>query len=144
MFSVIVDMEHGCMETAISGFWTLETLRDFRRAVTEAGERIERATGQPAVSLCGYTNASIQSQEVIAAFADMMDNPIVRSRRVAMYTSGVMAKMQAQRATRHRPEIRFFSDVDEARAWLRTEPDAIPRSDPTDGASLARSASIGR
>lgn len=128
------------METAISGFWTVKTIADFRRAVTEAGERIERVTGRPPVSLCDYTNASIQSQEVIAAFAEMMDNPIVRSRRVAMYTSGVMARMQAQRATRHRPEIRFFSDLDEARAWLRAEGNGVDRSDLAVGASLAGSA----
>lgn len=129
MFSVVVDMERGCFETAINGFWTLDTLADFRRAVTDAGMRIQRETGALPVSLCDYTNASIQSQEVIAAFTEMMNNPIVRSRRVAMFTSSVMAKMQAQRATRDRAEIRFFTDRDEARAWLFAEvepaPDAI-------------------
>lgn len=128
MFSVVVDMEHGCFETAIHGFWTLETIDDFRRAVTEAGARIERVTGRPPVSLCDYTNASIQSQEVIAAFAKMVEHPIVRSRRVAMYTGGVMAKMQAQRATRDRSEFRFFSDLNEARAWLYADDDAADRA----------------
>lgn len=118
MFSVIVDLEHGCFETALSGFWTLETVAAFGKAVTQAGQRIQQVTGRPPVSLCDYTGAMIQSQEVINALTTMMENPVVRSRRVAMYTGGVMARMQAVRATRNRHEFRFFTEKDEARAWL--------------------------
>lgn len=121
MFSVTVDLERGCFETAILGFWTLDTVADFHRAVTEAGQRIQQATGRPPVSLCDYTGSMIQSQEVINAVTRMMENPVIRSRRVAMYTGGVMARMQAVRATRSRPEFQFFTNKDEARAWLFAE-----------------------
>ena len=120
MFNVTVDIERGCFESTIFGFWTLETISDFHRAVTEAGRRIQ-ATGRAPISLCDYTGAMTQSQEVIAALTKIMENPIVRSRRVAMYTGDVMPRMQAVRATRNRPEFRFFTDKDEARAWLIAE-----------------------
>lgn len=124
MFNVTVDLERGYFETEIHGFWSLDTLTEFGLAVAEAATRV-RATGRTPVSLCDYTGAAIQSQEVIAAFTQMMENPVVRSRRVAMYTGGVLAKMQAVRATRDRPEFRFFTDKDEARAWLFAAEDAV-------------------
>lgn len=123
MFNVTVDLERGCFETEIFGFWTLDTVADFGREVAEAAIRISR-TGRVPVSLCDYTGAAIQSQAVIAALTTMIQNPVVRSRRVAMYTGGVMAKMQAVRATRDRSEFRFFTDKDEARAWLFAAEDA--------------------
>ncbi len=117
MYQVKVDLARGMFETAISGFWTLADVEAFGREANAAAARIA-ATGRAPVSLCDYTNAAIQSQEVIAAFQRMMDNPTTRSRRVAMYTSGVMARMQATRATANREEVRFFTDRREAERWL--------------------------
>jgi hypothetical protein len=56
MFNVTVDIERGCFESTIFGFWTLDTISDFHRAVTEAGRRIQ-ATGRAPISLCDYTGA---------------------------------------------------------------------------------------
>ncbi len=94
-------------------------------SVLADAKRIEQATGRPPVGLCDYTGAMIQSQEVINALTRLMETPVVRSRRVAMYTSYVMPKMQAERATRNRPEFRFFTDKDEAREWLFADQDAM-------------------
>lgn len=124
MFDVTVDLDRGCFQSTIHGFWSLDTVDAFHRAVTDAGMRIQ-ATGRAPISLCDYTGAMIQSQEVINALTTMMENPLVRCRRVAMYTSGVMPKMQAARATRTRPEIRFFTDLNDARAWLFAAEDAV-------------------
>lgn len=123
MFDVTVDLNRGYFESAIRGFWVLDTVDEFRRAVTDAGLRIQ-AAGRVPISLCDYTGAMTQSQEVINALKTMMENPLVRCRRVAMYTSSVMPKMQAARATRTRPEVQFFTDQDEARAWLFADEDA--------------------
>lgn len=120
MFSVEVDLERGVFETSISGFWTLAEVAAFGRAITQAAGRIV-ATGRRPLSLCDYTGAAIQSQEVIAAFETLMANPVHRSRRVAMFTSGAMARMQATRATRSREEFRFFTDRAAALRWLTEE-----------------------
>jgi hypothetical protein len=116
-FNVDVDLARGLFETRIEGFWALEDVAAFGRAVTDAGARIA-ATGRAPVSLCDYTGAAVQSQEVIAALQALMENPVVRSRRVAMYTAGPAAHAQAARATRNRDEFRFFDDRAAAERWL--------------------------
>lgn len=123
MFDVTVDLNRGYFQSSIHGFWSLDTVDAFHRAISDAGLRIQ-ATGRVPISLCDYTGAMIQSQEVINALTTIMENPIVRCRRVAMFTAGVLAKMQAARATRNRPEIRYFTDLDAARTWLFAE-DAV-------------------
>ena len=117
MFGVTVDMERGLFETRIEGFWTLADVAAFGAAIAEASGRIA-AIGRAPVSLCDYTGAALQSQEVINALQAIMENPVHRSRRVAMYTSGAMARMQAVRATASREEFRFFTDRAEAERWL--------------------------
>ncbi|ANC86789.1 hypothetical protein [Sphingomonas sp. NIC1] len=116
-FRVTVDMDRGCFETAMQGFWTLETLADFRRALEDAVARI-RATGREPVSLCDYSGAMVQSQEVVAGFIAMMADPAVRSRRVAVYTGAALTRLQAERANRDHAEFRYFVDRDAAVAWL--------------------------
>ncbi len=120
MFRVTVDLDRGFFETAVSGFWVMETLDAFGRAVEDAVRRI-RATGREPVSLCDYTGAMIQSQEVVAGFKAMMENPAVRSRRVAVYVGGALTKIQAARANCDHPEFQYFTDRDEAEAWLFAE-----------------------
>lgn len=120
MFSVTVDLERGCVETCIRGFWTPDLLDDFSAALAKAIIQV-RATGRAPVSLCDYSDATVQSQEVVAGFVEMMKNPAVRSRRVAVYTGRVLPKLQAERTNLDHAEFRFFTDKDEARAWLLEE-----------------------
>lgn len=117
MFSVKVDLERGVFEMVITGFWSLANVEAFGREIARAAARIA-ATGRKPVSLCDYTGAAVQTQEVIEAFRALMAKPLVRSRRVAMYTANVMPRMQAERATASRGEFRFFTDRDEAERWL--------------------------
>ena len=119
MFSVTVDLEHGVFETAMTGLWTIDTMEEFGRAVEHAIQRI-RATGRAPLSLCNYSGAMVQTQEVMAAFAAMMENPAVRSKRVAVYTDGALTRLQAKRATDEHEEFRFFTDRAEALKWLLT------------------------
>lgn len=120
MFSVTVDLERGCIETCIREFWTRDMLDDFATALAKAITQV-RATGRTPVSLCDYSNATVQSQDVVAGFVEMMKNPAVRSGRVAVYTGSVLPKLQAERANLDHAEFRFFADKDEARAWLFEE-----------------------
>ncbi len=117
MYKVTVDLERGYFEVTTHGFWTLDTMAGFTRELERAVRRI-RATGRTPVSLCDLSNAMVQSQEVVAAFVQMMESPAVRSGRVAVYTSGALTKLQAERANQDHDEFRFFTDKDEARAWL--------------------------
>ncbi len=121
MFSVTVDLERGCVETCIREFWTRDMLDDFAAALAKAIMRV-RATGRVPVSLCDYSGATVQSQEVVAAFIDMMKDPAVRSRKVAVCTGSTLPKLQAERANLDHAEFRFFTDREAAQAWLFAAP----------------------
>ncbi len=105
MFNVTVDIERGVSKAQSSAFGRSTPSANSIARSPKRGGRIQ-ATGRAPISLCDYTGAMTQSQEVIAALTKIMENPIVRSRRVAMYTGDVMPRMQAVRATRNRPEFR--------------------------------------
>jgi len=117
MYGLTVDLERGYFEVKPHGFWTLDTMAAFAGELERTVRRI-RATGRTPVSLCDLSDAMVQSQEVIDAFLRMMENPAVRSARVAVYTSAALTKLQAMRASQPHDEFRFFNDKDEARAWL--------------------------
>jgi len=117
MYKVTVDLARGYFEVTPHGFWTLDTMADFARELEQTVRRI-RATGRTPVSLCDLSDAMVQSQDVVAAFIQMMQNPAVRSGRVAVYTPGALTRFQAIRANQDHEEFRFFTCKDEARAWL--------------------------
>ncbi|GAA3262800.1 STAS/SEC14 domain-containing protein [Sphingomonas yabuuchiae] len=117
MYKVTVDLARGYFEVTPHGFWTLDTIADFARELEQTVHRI-RATGRTPVSLCDLSGAMIQSQEVVAAFIQMMQNPAVRSGRVAVYTPGALTRFQAVRANQDHEEFRFFTCKEAARTWL--------------------------
>ncbi len=116
MFSVTVDPERGCIDTCIRDFWTRDMFDDLSAALAKAITQVRAP-----VSLCDYSDATVQSQEVVAGFGEMIKNPAVRSHRVAVHTGRVLPKLQAERANLDHDEFRFFTDKDEARAWLFEE-----------------------
>lgn len=95
-------------------------LDDFSAALAKAITQV-RATGRAPVSLCDYSDATVQSQEVVAGLVEMMKDPAVRSRRVAVHTGRVLPKLRAERANPDHAEFRFFPDKEEARAGLFEE-----------------------
>lgn len=117
LFDITLDLGLGYFEVVTRGFWSLDDIAEFRSALERTIHRI-RATGRMPVSLCDYSHAMVQSQEVVAAFMQMMEAPAVRSGRVAVYTQGALTKFQATRANLDHGEFRFFTCKDAARAWL--------------------------
>lgn len=117
-FTVDVDVGRGLFETAVIGFWTLDDVGNFARAITAAGRRILDETGCAPVSVCDYSAAGTQSREVADAMETMMRHPAVRSRRIGIVTGSALARMQARRLLAERPEVRFFAGREEAVAWV--------------------------
>lgn len=75
MYSVTVDLERGYFEIVMHGF-CFGYLGDFAHKLEQTVRRI-RDTGRTPISLCDLTNAMVQSQEVVAPFARMMENSAV-------------------------------------------------------------------
>lgn len=117
MHTITVNPDHGMVEVTVEGFWTSDHLRVFAGELL-AALQAATAGGRSSIVLCDYTRAAIQSQEVVAALQAFMANPPIRSRKVALFTKGMLARQQARRLAATRDEIRVFDDRAAALAWL--------------------------
>lgn len=117
MHRMDVDPATGLVEIEVEGFWDREHVDLFARDLTAATTQA-RSCGRNSVVLCDYTRASIQPQEVVAALQQVVREPSRRSRRVALYTGGRLATMQARRVAAVRDDMRVFDDRGAALAWL--------------------------
>ncbi|MFD1787696.1 STAS/SEC14 domain-containing protein [Sphingomonas floccifaciens] len=120
-FTVDVQPDKGLFESAVIGFWTLSDVAAFAAAIAAAAKRIQDETGRAPVSVCDYTRAGTQSQEVADAMEAMMRSPVVRSRRIGIFTGSALARMQARRLLAVREEVRFFDTRAEALAWVMAD-----------------------
>ncbi len=118
MHTITLDMSAGIIEVTVSGFWTEAHVADFGRDLHDAGVRMSM-TGKPHSLLCDYTNAAIQSQTVVAALQAMVMNAKIKSRRVALFTSGQLARQQARRVATVRDTMAVFDDRASALDWLK-------------------------
>ena len=117
-FKVDVQPDKGRFESAVIGFWTLADVSAFAQAIGAAAKRILDETGRAPVSVCDYTRAGTQSQDVAEAMETMMRHPGVRSRRIGIVTGSALARLQARRLLAERPEVRFFDSREEALEWV--------------------------
>ncbi|HEX8415615.1 MAG TPA: STAS/SEC14 domain-containing protein [Sphingomicrobium sp.] len=107
------------IEIQIKGFWTLEHVREFADDARAAARKVLQA-GKRQTILYDYTDASIQSSEVVAELQCLAQEKAFRSRKVALYTGRALAKRQASRIADLGHAMRTFDDRDEALAWLKS------------------------
>ena len=105
------------IEVEIAGFWTLDEFDTFASDLRTAAQAI-RASGRTQSILYDYTHAAIQSQAVVAAHQDLAQSDAMGSRRVALYSEGRLARMQARRIAAVNPRFAVFEDRPTALAWL--------------------------
>ena len=103
------------LDIEVSGFWRVQ---DFRTFAANLAAALAAAPGRlPPNSLYNYTDAAIQSQELVAMMQAMAQQ-VDPGRRVALYTEGRLARMQARRVAAHCPSMAVFDDRPSALAWL--------------------------
>ncbi|SFO20321.1 hypothetical protein [Sphingomonas sp. OK281] len=120
MHSITTDLGSGIIEVEASGFWTLAHVEDFLRDL-EREARSVLATGKRHMLLCNFTRAAIQPQEVIAMLQRMALTMPLRSRKVALYTNGKLARLQVKRIASVRDDMAVFDDRASALAWMLTD-----------------------
>lgn len=103
----------------MSGLFTMADIASFlearRRAHAELGSALNAH-----MTLNDLRHMKIQSQEVVAAFREMLADPAFRSRRLAFVAAPTLARSQLMRALDGR-DARCFDSVGEAEAWLLEE-----------------------
>lgn len=76
---------------------------------------------RPPATLYDFTDAKIQTQEVVAAMKALAEHPAMVHRRVALYTEGVLARRQALRISENRPNMCVFKGRAAALDWLTAD-----------------------
>ena len=117
----------GFIEITVSGFWEADHIVEFA-ADLRAAIRAFPATGSPPASLYNFTDAAIQPQDVVGAMQGLAAAPDLAGRKVALYTEGAFARLQAKRVAAVRDNMRIFGSRAEAIAWLKAKDhlDVVP------------------
>jgi hypothetical protein len=127
MHTITTDRLTGVIEVTVSGFWTVSHVQSYREDLVRELREMARL-GVDTKTLYNYTDAAIQSQEVVAAMKTLAADPDLANRRTAMYTEGMLARMQVGRVSALRPDMKVFTDRGSAMAWLLApqEPGTAP------------------
>ncbi|MBE2990749.1 hypothetical protein IFR23_01830 [Sphingomonas sp. CFBP 13603] len=117
MHTITTDLATGIIEVDASGFWTIEHVEHFLRDLEHEGRRV-MATGKRHVLLCNFSKSAIQPQEVIAMLQRVAVSIPLKSRKVALYTGGKLARLQVKRIASVRDGMAVFDDRESAVAWM--------------------------
>ncbi|WP_031393141.1 STAS/SEC14 domain-containing protein [Sphingomonas sp. STIS6.2] len=116
-FAIAADPLLGLIQIDMSGFFLEADIRAFEEARNEAHSQL-RCGPNEHLTLVDIRSMQIQSQEAVAAFKRILDNPAYKSKRIAIVVSHTLASMQIQRAAVDRDVMYFSEDLLVARKWL--------------------------
>jgi len=127
MHSITTDLGSGIIEVEASGFWTIAHVEDFLRDLEREARRV-LATGKRHMLLCNFSKSAIQPQEVITMLQRVAVSMPLKSRKVALYTEGKLARLQVKRIASVREDMAVFDDRETALAWMLADSSAHPHS----------------
>lgn len=115
-YTIEAEPAHDLIRMTLTGFFDIETIRAFGAARYPVIARLGCARNQH-ITLCDIAGCSLQSQESVAAFQQVLGEGDIRSRKLAMVTGSSLAWMQARRIL-NRDELACFDTEPEAMQWL--------------------------
>jgi len=118
-FSIRVEPDRDLVRIWMSGFFGQADVADFLAARREA-HRALRCPPNAHVTLNDISEMKIQSQEIVAAFQQLLSDTEFRSRRLAFVVGTSLARGQVMRACVGR-NAGCFDDLADAEAWLLDE-----------------------
>jgi hypothetical protein len=116
IFSFDVDPRLDLVRIRMSGFFTPEEIVDFAAERRKAHARLACGPNEH-LTVNDLRGMTIQPQESVEKFGEMLASPEYRSRRLAFVVSPTLAQRQLLRALAGR-HARFFEDPVAAEAWL--------------------------
>jgi len=117
MFTIETDKRTAIITIAIQGFWTVTEVRTFASELGRQAAALREAGKEPCL-FYDYTNAVIQSQDVVEALSHLARSAPAQARRVAVYTEGMLARRQARRVAAASDKIQLFDNRAAALEWL--------------------------
>jgi hypothetical protein len=118
-FSFEVEPERDLVRIRMGGFFRRDDIAKFVEARRVAHQAL-RCAPNAHLTINDLRDMSIQSQDMVDAFQDMLAAPEYRSRRLAFVVGYTLARAQAIRALERR-DARWFDDPAKAEAWLFAE-----------------------
>jgi hypothetical protein len=120
MHAITTDIDRRIIEVTLEGMCSMQEFVEF---VGELRATITQFPigPKPPATLYNFTEALIQTQEVVNAMKALAENPAMVHRTVAMYTEGALARRQAQRIAENRTNMRIFTNRQAALDWIAEE-----------------------
>ena len=116
--TLTVDRARRLFNFSAEGFFDVEGVASLAAQKAAALQSLGGRAGDH-VSIVDVTGCRIQSQDVVAAFSDMIADCAIASRKVAFVASpGCQMRLQVRRMTRDRDASGLFDDVDSAKRWV--------------------------
>lgn len=120
-YSIEPDRRHGMIRVTMAGFYNQDDIAAFVAALREGLIKLGTAPNGH-IMLCDVRGMKIQTQEIVAAFGNVVGSPLLRSKRLAFVTGSSLSRLQTRRLTTRRG-VEFFGDLASAEKWL-LEPSA--------------------
>lgn len=118
-FSFEVDRSRDLIRIQMAGLFAPDDIGAFLEARRQAHAQLGCAPNRH-LTLNDVRQMKIQTQEIVAAFRNMLSDPAYRSRRLAFVAAPTLARGQLLRALQNR-DARCFETIEAAEAWLFAE-----------------------
>ena len=115
-YSFEVDVARSLVRITLGGFFTQADVQGFLAARAIAHARL-RCGPNEHLTLTDVREMKIQTQDIVAAWGQVLAAPEYRSRRLAFVQAPSLARLQLKRAASSR-DVCYFTDIAEAEAWL--------------------------
>lgn len=115
-YIISVDPTLDLVRIRLAGFFTEDTVARFLEDRRVAFKQLRCGRNQH-MTLTDVREMSIQSQDVVQSFAEMLSDPLYRSRRLAFIVASTLARTQLKRAVGDR-DAEVFLDPVAAEEWV--------------------------
>jgi hypothetical protein len=117
MFRIAIEPSSKLVIVHMAGFMTVEEVSEFSRQEQVTVAHMGCRSGE-FLLLINTDDAVIQSQEVVAAFRQIILGSALRAKRIAVVRHDALTRMQTRRILAERSDTAIFGTMEEAQAWL--------------------------
>lgn len=117
MITVTTEPARKLVRARMVGLLTVEEVHAFSREEQAAVKAMGLGSGE-FLLLVETGGHAVQTQEVMAAFRDLMLHSPLKAKRIATVRAGALSRLQQRRVNETRADTEVFGTVEEAEAWL--------------------------
>lgn len=117
VITVSAEPHRKLIRARMGGILTVQEVMDFSRQEQDAVRAMGLGSGE-FVLLVDVAEDAVQTQEVMKAFMDLIQNSTFKARRIASVRKGALNRLQSRRLRDVRSNVEVFDDTASAEAWL--------------------------